>query len=328
MIPCRPDVGPYDARISSDHAYRDKSAPSGGWADGAFAAIHTAHVAYCDGPGRPPVGLAPAIARAGARRRARGQKPAKRSITATVQSNSCGCSSTTRSRKKPGREPPVPEPGASGADGDDPDVVVTNTTPPSPEAAAGSPRATRAPTARLGSFDIMEIAASGDDPTDPHIPLTERLEILIDVIITITSKRVAGYVSAARVSALQAGLREGYTELRRQRVSQPDAPPRGGGGAIWQDDAVRESAYCYAWATAGGCSRDERDCKFEHAHDPAKKKKRGGGNRNGNRSRGNNNPAGGNADGGGGGGGGGSGGGRGGGGGGGGGGGSSGGGSN
>eukprot|EP00752_Nemacystus_decipiens_P007877 g7037.t1 len=277
MIPCRPDVGPYDARISSDHAYRDKSAPSGGWADGAFAAIHTAHVAYCDGPGRPPVGLAPAIARAGARRRARGQKPAKRSITATVQSNSCGCSSTTRSRKKPGREPPVPEPGASGADGDDPDVVVTNTTPPSPEAAAGSPRATRAPTARLGSFDIMEIAASGDDPTDPHIPLTERLEILIDFVITITSKGVVG-------------------DRRGE-----------GGGRSGKTTPSGKVGYCYAWATAEGCSRDGRDCKFEHAHDPAKKNKRAGGNRNGNRSRGNNTRAGSSTDGGSGGGGGGSG---------------------
>eukprot|EP00752_Nemacystus_decipiens_P017344 g15540.t1 len=224
----------------------------------------------------------------------------------------------------------------------------------------------------LGSFDIMEIAAPGDDPTDPHIPLTERLEILIDAIITITSKGVAGDVSAARVSALQAGLREGYTELRRHsnecrslmRVranyanmarlvnkdlnewagqlytqssiftgqhlvpprtsefpaivvptwtwltqyiragglhnSQHQPPPRasaprGGGGRSGGTTPSGKVGYCYAWATAGGCSRDERDCKFEHAHDPAKKNARGGGNRNGNRSRGDNNRAGGTA---------------------------------
>eukprot|EP00752_Nemacystus_decipiens_P018513 g16598.t1 len=220
--------------------------------------------------------------------------------------------------------------GGDGGDGDEPDVVVTNTTPPSPEAALGSLQATRAPTAQvrlvcdkeevklwrnstfskkwvltahrppegtmsltdmrtslrgvaavssavrdmlnsLGSFDIMEIAAPGDDPTDPHTPLTERLEILIDAIITITSKGVAGdHQPPPRASA-----------------------PRGGGGRSGGTTPSGKVGYCYAWATAGGCSRDERDCKFEHAHDPAKKNTRGGGKRNGNRSRGDNNRAGG-----------------------------------
>eukprot|EP00752_Nemacystus_decipiens_P016838 g15070.t1 len=298
----------------------------------------------------------------------------------------------------PGREA-----GGDGGDGDEPDVVVSNTTPPSPEAAAGSSWATRAPTAQLrlrgvatmssavgdmlnslGSLDVMEIAAPGDDPTETHIPLTERLEILIDAIMKVSSKGVVGEVSAPRFSALQAGLREGYTELRRHsnecrsqmRVranysnmaclvnkdlnewagqlytqssiftgqhlvpprtsefpalivpmwtwlthfiragglhnSQHQPPPRAsaprGGG--WQSGNTTPSVKvgcCYAWATAGGCSPDERDCKFEQAHDPAKENKLGGGNRNGNRSRGYNNRAGSNADGGSGGGGGGSG---------------------
>eukprot|EP00752_Nemacystus_decipiens_P006353 g5727.t1 len=69
--------------------------------------------------------------------------------------------------------------------------------------------------------------------------------------------------------------------------------PRGGGGRSGETTPPGKVGYCYAWATAGGCSRDERDCKFEHAHDPAKKNTRGGGNRNDNRSRGDNNRAGG-----------------------------------
>eukprot|EP00752_Nemacystus_decipiens_P001749 g1691.t1 len=74
---------------------------------------------------------------------------------------------------------------------------------------------------RLGSFDVMENAAHGNDPTDPHILLTERLEILIAAIVKVTSKGVVGEASAARVSALQAGLREGYTELRRHSNECP-----------------------------------------------------------------------------------------------------------
>eukprot|EP00752_Nemacystus_decipiens_P018518 g16603.t1 len=42
-----------------------------------------------------------------------------------------------------------PGAGGDGGDGDEPDVVVTERTPPSPEVSAGSPRATRVPTAQL-----------------------------------------------------------------------------------------------------------------------------------------------------------------------------------
>lgn len=70
----------------------------------------------------------------------------------------------------------------------------------------------------------------------------------------------------------------GLHNSQHQHQHQPFLPGSGKGRAETPTDAKK--GYCFAFASAGGCSHSARKCQWTHVIDPKRGDKRGGGNGN------------------------------------------------